>query len=132
MTGVQTCALPILSGEPSGWLTDVVRSASGRVASLKLGGAELSGGAARSLFSLRSTAFDVSEADGTFTFSVTGYGHGVGLSQYGANALAKQGKGWREILAHYYTDKGQSPFSQIAIAPCIFPRNGVHYPQQAE
>ena len=92
-----------LSGEPSGWLTDVVRSASGRVASLKLGGAELSGGAARSLFSLRSTAFDVSEADGTFTFSVTGYGHGVGLSQYGANALAKQGKGWREILAHYYT-----------------------------
>ncbi len=92
-----------LSGEPSGWLTDVVRSASGRVASLKLGGAELSGGAARSLFSLRSAAFEVSEAEGAFTFSVTGYGHGVGMSQYGANALAKQGKGWREILAHYYT-----------------------------
>ena len=92
-----------LSGEPSGWFTDIVRSASGRVASLKLGGAELSGGAARSLFSLRSTSFDVTEQDGAFTFSVTGYGHGVGLSQYGANALAKQGKGWREILAHYYT-----------------------------
>ena len=92
-----------LSGEPSGWLTDVVRTDSGRVASLKLGGAELSGGAARSLFSLRSAAFEVSEAEGAFTFSVTGYGHGVGMSQYGANALAKQGKGWREILAHYYT-----------------------------
>ena len=92
-----------LSGEPSGWFTDIVRSASGRVASLKLGGAELSGGAARSLFSLRSAAFDVAEQDGAFTFSVTGYGHGVGLSQYGANALAKQGMGWREILAHYYT-----------------------------
>ena len=92
-----------LSGEPSGWVTDVVRTDSGRVASLKLGGAELSGGAARSLFSLRSAAFEVSEAEGAFTFSVTGYGHGVGMSQYGANALAKQGKGWREILAHYYT-----------------------------
>ena len=45
----------------------------------------------------------MSEAGGAFTFSVTGYGHGVGMSQYGANALAKQGKGWREILAHYYT-----------------------------
>ncbi|MCI9223629.1 MAG: stage II sporulation protein D [Oscillospiraceae bacterium] len=92
-----------LSVEPSGWVTDVVRTDSGRVASLKLGGAELSGGAARSLFSLRSAAFEVSEAEGAFTFSVTGYGHGVGMSQYGANALAKQGKGWREILAHYYT-----------------------------
>ena len=92
-----------LSGEPDRWFTDIVRSASGRVASLKLGGAELSGGAARSLFSLRSTAFEVAGAEGAFTFSVTGYGHGVGLSQYGANALAKQGKGWREILAHYYT-----------------------------
>ncbi len=92
-----------LSGEPSGWVTDVVRTDSGRVASLKLGGAELSGGAARSLFSLRSAAFEVSEAEGAFTFSVTGYGHGVGMSQYGANAMAKEGAGWREILAHYYT-----------------------------
>ena len=45
----------------------------------------------------------MSEAEGAFTFSVTGYGHGVGMSQYGANAMAKEGAGWREILAHYYT-----------------------------
>lgn len=92
-----------LSGPPGGWFTELTRTASGRVASLKLGGASLTGAAARSLFSLRSASFDVSEADGVFTFSVTGYGHGVGLSQYGANALARQGKSWREILAHYYT-----------------------------
>ena len=92
-----------LSGEPSGWFRNLTRSASGRVASVELGGAELSGGAARSLFSLRSASFDVAEEDGVFTFSVTGYGHGVGLSQYGANAMAKAGSGWREILAHYYT-----------------------------
>ena len=92
-----------LSGEPSGWVTDVVRTDSGRVASLKLGGAELSGGAARSLFSLRSAAFEVSEAEGAFTFSVTGYGHGVGMSQYGANAMAKNGSGFQDILTWYYS-----------------------------
>ena len=92
-----------LSGEPSTWFQNLTRSASGRVASVELGGVELSGGAARSLFSLRSASFDVAEADGGFTFSVTGYGHGVGMSQYGANAMAKAGSGWREILAHYYT-----------------------------
>ena len=92
-----------LSGEPSGWFTNVVRSASGRVASLSLGGASLSGGAARSLFSLRSACFDVSEAEGVFTFSVTGYGHGVGMSQYGANAMAKEGREFRDILTWYYT-----------------------------
>ena len=92
-----------LSGEPDGWFQDLKRTASGRVASVELGGVELSGGAARSLFSLRSASFDVAEEDGVFTFSVTGYGHGVGMSQYGANAMARAGSGWREILAHYYT-----------------------------
>ena len=92
-----------LSGEPSGWFRNLTRSASGRVESVELGGVALSGGAARSLFSLRSASFDVTEEDGVFTFSVTGYGHGVGMSQYGANAMAKAGSGWREILTHYYT-----------------------------
>ena len=92
-----------LSGEPSAWFQKLTRTASGRVASVELGGAELSGGAARSLFSLRSASFDVAEEDGVFTFSVTGYGHGVGMSQYGANAMARAGSGWREILAHYYS-----------------------------
>ena len=92
-----------LSGEPSGWFTGLTRTASGRVERIALGGAELSGGAARSLFSLRSASFDVAEEDGSFVFSVTGYGHGVGMSQYGANAMARAGSGWADILAHYYT-----------------------------
>ncbi|MBD5132920.1 MAG: stage II sporulation protein D [Clostridiales bacterium] len=92
-----------LSGEPSGWFQNLQRTASGRVASVELGGVSLSGGAARNLFALRSACFDVSEQDGVFTFSVTGYGHGVGMSQYGANAMAKSGSGWRDILTHYYT-----------------------------
>ena len=92
-----------LSGEPDCWFQNLTCTASGRVASVELGGVELSGGAARSLFSLRSASFGVAEEDGVFTFSVTGYGHGVGMSQYGANAMAKAGSDWREILAHYYT-----------------------------
>lgn len=92
-----------LSGEPSTWFQNLTRTASGRVAEVELGGVALSGGAARNLFSLRSASFDVAEQDGSFTFSVTGYGHGVGMSQYGANAMAKEGSGWRDILTHYYT-----------------------------
>ena len=57
----------------------------------------------RSLFSLRSATFTVSYADGNFTFDVTGYGHGVGMSQYGANAMAKEGSTFREVLTWYYT-----------------------------
>lgn len=92
-----------LSGEPSAWFQNLTRTASGRVAEVELGGVSLSGGACRSLFALRSACFDVKEQDGVFTFSVTGYGHGVGMSQYGANAMAREGAGWRDILAHYYT-----------------------------
>ena len=59
--------------------------------------------ALRSLFGLRSSSV-TAECDGkNVTFYVTGYGHGVGMSQYGANALAKKGKTAGEILRHYYT-----------------------------
>ena len=92
-----------LSGAPSGWLANTDYTASGRVAEMDVGGITLSGGAARTLFSLRSACFTVEETDGVFTFSVTGYGHGVGMSQYGANAMAKAGSDWREIVSHYYT-----------------------------
>jgi len=92
-----------LTGKPSTWLSGITYNASGRVAELSVGGITLSGGAARSLFGLRSACFTVEESNGVFTFSVTGYGHGVGMSQYGANAMAKQGSGWREIVEHYYT-----------------------------
>ena len=92
-----------LSGDPAGWFTDLSRSPSGSVASLKLGGVALTGGQVRKLFSLRSAAF-TPEYDGRdFVFQVVGHGHGVGMSQYGANAMAAQGAGFREILQWYYT-----------------------------
>ena len=92
-----------LTADPSEWISDVSYNASGRVANLEVGGVAMSGGAARTLFGLRSACFQVEEAEGVFTFSVTGYGHGVGMSQYGANAMAQSGSGWQEIVTHYYT-----------------------------
>ena len=92
-----------LSGDPSGWLGEITPNSAGGVESIVVGGVTLSGAELRTLFGLRSTSFTVTQEDGQFTFSVTGYGHGVGMSQYGANAMAKEGSTYEEILKWYYT-----------------------------
>ena len=91
-----------LSGEPSDWLGPVEHDASGRVATLTLGGVRLKGTELRKLFGLRSTAFTLALTDEGFCFTVTGSGHGVGMSQYGAEVMARNGADYRAILAHYY------------------------------
>lgn len=91
-----------LTGEPGDWFGNLHREGE-TVTSLTLGGVTLTGGQVRKLFSLRSAAFAVSWDGEHFTFDVTGYGHGVGMSQYGANAMAAEGKSFREILGWYYT-----------------------------
>ena len=90
------------SGGPETWLGELRRDASGRVSEAVIGGAAFSGVKLRELFALRSTAFDLAYTDGIFRFTVTGFGHGVGMSQYGANVMAAQGADYRTILAHYY------------------------------
>lgn len=92
-----------LSGSPETWLGAAVRTESGTVTTQEIGGKAVKGTALRTALGLRSAVFSVEYRDGSFTFSVTGYGHGVGMSQYGANALAQEGKDWREIAAWYYT-----------------------------
>ena len=57
----------------------------------------------RSALGLRSACFEWEVQDGVLVFFVTGYGHGVGMSQYGANRMAEEGATYREILTHYYT-----------------------------
>ncbi len=71
-----------------------------------VGGKTYSGQEVRTALGLRSSSFTVSysDTDKVYTFSVKGSGHGVGMSQYGANCLAKEGKNYREILEHYYTN----------------------------
>ena len=92
-----------LSGDPSGWFGEASRNEGGGVISMTLGGVTLTGGQVRSLFSLRSACFTVSWDGAQFTFDVTGYGHGVGMSQYGANAMAKGGSSFEDILTWYYS-----------------------------
>ena len=84
------------------WLGPLTRDGSGRVKTAEIGGAVFTGQELRELFSLRSTAFTLDCTDEGFLFTVTGSGHGVGMSQYGANVMAAGGADYRAILAHYY------------------------------
>lgn len=84
-------------------ITDILRTATGGVKSLKISGTEVSGGDLRQALSLRSSNFEVSFLDGIYTFTTKGYGHSIGMSQYGAHYMAMQGKNYKEILLHYYT-----------------------------
>lgn len=90
------------SGPEEEWIGVLTRDTSGRVASCVIGGVSFKGTALRSLFSLRSTAFTLEYTDGAFVFTAAGYGHGVGMSQYGAKLMAESGADYRAILAHYY------------------------------
>ena len=100
-----------LSGEPAGWFANLVPNSAGGVETVDIGGVTVGGGSLRTLFGLRSTSFTVSASADGVTFSVTGYGHGVGMSQYGANALAKEGKSYDEILKWYYTGIDVAPYT---------------------
>ena len=92
-----------LSGTADSWLGNTTLSESGTVASQEIGGMTLTGRQVRKLFGLRSASFSIDYADNEFTFTVNGYGHGVGMSQYGAGYLARQGMTYTEILRYYYT-----------------------------
>lgn len=86
--------------------TDFKYSDSGTLISAVVGDREISGQKIRELFSLRSAAIEISVENSKITFTTKGYGHAVGLSQYGADFLGRQGKDFKEILKHYY--KGTS------------------------
>ena len=91
-----------LTGAPETWVSELRRDQAGRAAAAVIGGVEIPATELRRLFSLRSTAFTLDYADGRFTFTVAGNGHGVGMSQYGAKLMAEAGSDYREILRHYY------------------------------
>ena len=101
-----------LSGAPGTWFRNAVPTSSGGVDTVEVGGVTVKGTALRTMFGLRSASFSVAADDTAVTFSVTGYGHGVGMSQYGANAMAKAGSTWREILTHYYTGVTIGPWAE--------------------
>ena len=75
---------------------------SGRVKTVKFGNHELSGVETRTLLGLKSTNFEIIKEDDKIKFQVKGYGHGVGMSQTGANTMAKGGSNYEEIIKHFY------------------------------
>lgn len=94
-----------LSGDAADWITGTPEtSAAGTVTAITIGGKTFTGREVRSALGLRSACFTVKHGKDGFTFNVKGYGHGVGLSQHGAKAMADQGFTYDEILKHYYTD----------------------------
>lgn len=75
---------------------------SNRVSKIKINEKIYTGVEFRTLLGLRSTDFDINIVDNKVIITTRGYGHGVGMSQYGANEMAKEGYSYKEILKHYY------------------------------
>ena len=90
---------------------------SGRVQKLRLGKTEISGKEANKLFDLKTAMFTVTASEDGLVFHTKGYGHGVGMSQNGANGMAKHGATCAEILKHYYTGVEITDFTKSAREP---------------
>ena len=91
-----------LNGDPGSWVGEETFTDGGGVATLSIGGETYTGTVLRKLLSLPSTAFAITTLGNTIIVRTRGYGHRVGMSQYGADAMAVGGNTFEEILQHYY------------------------------
>ena len=91
-----------VTGNPDTWVGDTVWDEAGYVDTIQICGQSVSGTDMRSALSLRSACFAIAWQDGEFTVTTRGYGHGVGMSQEGARAMAAGGASWKEILSYYF------------------------------
>ncbi len=91
-----------LTGAPSAWFRDSHRTKAGSIVDVLVGNVRVKGSEVRSLLGLNSANFKVKVQGSDLVFSTVGYGHGVGMSQYGARYMALEGKTYDQILAHYY------------------------------
>lgn len=92
-----------LSGTPASWFGEVTYTDGNGVQTMEIGGQSFTGTRLRTLFELNSAKFEVAVLSQAIEFQVYGFGHRVGMSQYGANAMAQTGSSYKEILLHYYT-----------------------------
>lgn len=99
-----------LSGDPAKWFGMTTYTSGDGVATMQIGEKTYSGTQLRSKLGLRSTAFSVEVVSGEIRITTKGFGHRVGMSQYGADAMAAGGSGYREILEYYY------PGTQLVLA----------------
>ncbi|MBO4493270.1 MAG: stage II sporulation protein D [Ruminococcus sp.] len=92
----------VLGDDIKKWIEVLNVSDSGTVLTASVGDMTVTGGELRDALGLRSASFEYSADSSGAAITTKGFGHGVGMSQYGANAMASEGKNWREILEHYY------------------------------
>jgi len=98
----QSCLDKELSGSPKSWLGFTTYTAGGGVNTIRIGGEDYKGTDIRMKLGLRSTVFTMTADTNGITVETKGFGHRVGMSQYGADAMAVKGSRYEEILAHYY------------------------------
>ena len=101
-----------LPDDPGLWVGEMTLTNGGGVRTVRIGGILFSGTRLRSLLGLRSTAFELTVEDGKLRFVTSGFGHRVGMSQYGADAMAAAGADYRQILSHYY------PGTELTLLEC--------------
>lgn len=77
-------------------------TSAGRIKTLEINNVNFTGEKISSIFNLRSTSFSIQKVENTVKITTTGFGHGVGMSQYGAEGMAIEGYKYDEILKHYY------------------------------
>lgn len=92
----------VLEGSPETWFGNITYTAGGGIDTMEIGGVAYRGTTLRSLLGLRSTVFQVVVREDSICFQTHGYGHRVGMSQYGADAMAAEGSTYEQILTHYY------------------------------
>lgn len=96
--------LVTFKGKAKNYFGESSKCKAGYINQISVCGENIKGSTLREILELRSNCFDVKYKSGNFIFTVYGYGHGVGMSQNGANELAKDGKNFKEILNHFYTN----------------------------
>lgn len=101
---LQTALGVQLTGKPSSWFGMIKYTVGGGVDLMRIGGRLYTGVELRKLLNLRSTVMAFTATDDTIIIDTKGYGHRVGMSQHGADAMASNGSNYRDILAHYYAD----------------------------
>lgn len=101
----------------------IKRNNSQRVERIKIGGKEMKGKEVREALGLNSSDFTISRKGDQIVVTTKGYGHGVGLSQYGANGMAKEGKNYKNIIDHYYKDVIISDFDSLQEMTHLMTRN---------
>lgn len=104
-------------GPPESWFTLTEYTAGGSVSTMVIGGQQFSGTELRTMLGLRSAAFSVEVVQGTIRFVTQGWGHRVGMSQYGAEAMAAQGDSFADILSHYYPGTELTPWQMQQSEP---------------